>query len=194
MADLPVRSCGSMLSTCTGCGLRRIRAGAIPADPGERRTGYGRGRHDWTATQLSDTGSITLDLSQAPADALKTIRLDDIGGDVTIVMRQNQPVGFHLYSSVGLIRSDYWLDAQGGRVSSPWIPEVQFVSEELAFRNDFWSPEHGINLEITNVYGSVTIIESAPADISGDTIQSGDLSQSGAQSGDTAQSSSRSNG
>lgn len=150
--------------------------------------------YDWTATQLSDTGSITLDLSQAPADALKTIRLDDIGGDVTIVMRQNQPVGFHLYSSVGLIRSDYWLDAQGGRVSSPWIPEVQFVSEELAFRNDFWSPQHGINLEITNVYGSVTIIESAPADISGDTIQSGDLSQSGAQSGDTAQSSSRSNG
>ena len=150
--------------------------------------------YDWTATQLSDTGSFTLDLSQAPADALKTIRLDDIGGDVTIVMRQNQPVGFHLYSSVGLIRSDYWLDAQGGRVSSPWIPEVQFVSEELAFRNDFRSPEHGINLEITNVYGSVTIIESAPADISGDTIQSGDLSQSGAQSGDTAQSSSRSNG
>lgn len=138
---------------------------------------------DWTADTISDTDSITLDLTGAPADADKTITVTGPFQDLDVMVAQGQSVTFQVNGSLQNIMPNYYTGP--GRVGDwiPWVPEVSQVVDSLGFRTPWWSPDHTITVVVDSGSGWMTIDEAAPPDPSASPSTSEEGAQSGAQSG-----------
>lgn len=150
---------------------------------------YGTDSYDWTtddATSTTGTGVVILDLTGAPQGTTKTIHVDGQMGEVRVLLRQDQPVSFTIGGGVGAVNPSYWTDDAGNQPSSNWVPSVGAIYDSLDFRNDAWTKNHGITVDIGSIVGSVSIQEQAPGTVSATPTPSAssDAAQSGgAQSG-----------
>jgi hypothetical protein len=138
---------------------------------------------DWTADTISDTDSITLDLTGAPADADKTITVTGPFQDLDVMVAQGQSVTFQINGSMQNITPNYYTGP--GRVGDwiPWVPEVSQVVDSLGFRTPWWSSDHAITVVVDSGSGWMTIDEAAPPEPSASPSTSEEGAQSGAQSG-----------
>jgi phage shock protein PspC (stress-responsive transcriptional regulator) len=138
---------------------------------------------DWTTDTISDTDSITLDLTGAPADADKTITVTGPFQDLDVMVAQGQSVTFQINGSMQNITPNYYTGP--GRVGDwiPWVPEVSQVVDSLGFRTPWWSSDHTITVVVDSGSGWMTIDEAAPPEPSANPSTSEEGAQSGAQSG-----------
>jgi phage shock protein PspC (stress-responsive transcriptional regulator) len=137
---------------------------------------------DWTADTISDTDSITLDLTGAPVDADKTITVTGPFQDLDVMVAQGQSVTFQINGSLQNITPNYYTGP--GRVGDwiPWVPEVSQVVDSLGFRTPWWNSDHAITVVLDSGSGWMTIDEVAPPDPSASPSTSEEGAQSGAQS------------
>jgi len=137
--------------------------------------------YDWRTDSVSGIGDIDLDLTGAPATTDKTITVDGSIGSLTVHVRQDQSVAFHIEGSTGTLHGEYYTDADSGMTSDPWVPEVDYITNSLSFRSDGWDPDAGITVAISGSIGDITIVEDAPASAApSDSDGQSDSTQSGA--------------
>lgn len=138
-----------------GANHESFRADAVDSFSGSMHTHTGPSSMDWQVNEFSDwTGPVTLDLTAAPKDQYHFISMWDGTGPVEIRVRPDQAVSFELHDVTGTISSK---TVDGGNIS--WVPQSAGVGWDGEFHSPQWRDGDGIEIEISDVTGPITIKE-----------------------------------